>query len=91
MRTTLVIQETIKPPLKKVWRFIRNLKYVGNRRHCPICNRNSRKFGMAGVVPREDAQCMFCGAVERHRLVWIYFKRETSFQWPSIADAARRA
>jgi SAM-dependent methyltransferase len=73
-----VIPAPIRSPLKKVWQFVRNLKYLGNSRHCPICNRNSRKFGLAGVTPRKDAQCMFCGAVERHRLVWIYFKRKTN-------------
>jgi SAM-dependent methyltransferase len=27
---------------------------------------------------REDALCMFCGSLERHRLVWLYFKRKTN-------------
>lgn len=57
---------------------IRSLVYSGNRRHCPVCNRDSRKFQAFGVVPREDAQCPHCGALERHRLVWSYLKRKTS-------------
>lgn len=78
MRITQVIPEAIKSPFRKVRQLIRGLKYVGNRRHCPVCNRNSRKFGPYGVVPRSDAQCTYCGAVERHRLVWLCFKRKTN-------------
>jgi SAM-dependent methyltransferase len=28
-------------------------------------------------VPREDAQCVHCGALERHRLVWLFFQKNT--------------
>jgi len=56
---------------------IRSLVYFGNKRHCPVCNRDSGKFREFGVVPREDAQCPHCGALERHRLVWAYLKRKT--------------
>lgn len=89
MKVAQVIPEVIKPPLRKLrqWvrQFIRGLKYVGSGRHCPVCNRNSRKFGEAGIIPREDAQCIHCGAVERHRLVWLYFKRKTNlFSWHSL-------
>lgn len=78
MRIAQAIPEAIKSPLRKVRQFVRSLKYVGSGRHCPVCNRNSRKFSEAGIIPREDAQCMHCGAVERHRLVWLYFKRKTN-------------
>src|SRR4030065_1724765 len=78
MRITQVIPEAIKSPLRKVRQVIHDLKYVGSARHCPVCNRNSRKFGAIGIIPRDDAQCLYCGAVERHRLVWLYFKRKTN-------------
>jgi SAM-dependent methyltransferase len=78
MRIAQVIPEVIKPPLRKVKQFIRGLKYAGSARHCPVCNRNSRQFGAIGIISRNDAQCFYCGAVERHRLVWLYFKRKTN-------------
>lgn len=71
------LAETIKRPLRKAKRLVKNLKYIGKKRYCPICNRNSRIFGSYGVRQRSDAQCMFCGAIERHRLVWLFFQRKT--------------
>jgi predicted SAM-dependent methyltransferase len=28
-------------------------------------------------VPRDDAQCIHCGALERHRFVWLYIQKKT--------------
>jgi len=28
-------------------------------------------------MPREDAECFWCGALERHRFVWLYFNKMT--------------
>ena len=30
-----------------------------------------------GTPPRDDVMCMYCGAVERHRLIWVYFNQQT--------------
>jgi len=51
--------------------------YIGTGRFCPVCGRKSRRFAAYGVVPREDAKCMNCGALERHRFVWLFFERMT--------------
>ena len=67
----------LKYPLRKVRDFIVLIPYRGKGRYCPVCNKSSRKFGKYGRVPREDAKCMYCGALERHRLVWLYFKVKT--------------
>lgn len=61
----------------EILHFFATVPYWGMSRYCPICERHSRKFGSFGVVAREDAMCMFCGSLERHRLVWIYFQRMT--------------
>ena len=37
----------------------------------------SVRFRRHGLVPREDAECPRCGALERHRRVWLYFARRT--------------
>lgn len=30
-----------------------------------------------GIVPREDAQCVHCGALERHRFLWLFLQKKT--------------
>lgn len=77
MRIIYALPEIINEPLKKVGRFIRQIPNLGIRRYCPVCRMPSERFGEVGIVPREDAKCTSCGARERHRLVWLYFKRMT--------------
>jgi len=43
-----------------------------------VCGQSSKRFGEFGLVPREDAQCLYCGSLERHRLTWLYFERMTN-------------
>lgn len=49
------------------------------KRFCPVCETVSKAFNPFGFIPREDAMCPVCGALERHRLVWIYLRRELDF------------
>lgn len=30
-----------------------------------------------GIVPRKEAQCVHCGALERHRMLWLFLKKNT--------------
>ena len=46
-------------------------------RYCPICRCCSARFLPFGLVPRPEAFCPRCGALERHRLVWRYFEERT--------------
>ena len=48
-----------------------------SRLYCPLCHRYAADFRTYGLVPRRDAQCPSCGALERHRLVWLFFQRRT--------------
>jgi SAM-dependent methyltransferase len=67
--------------LKKTIRGLRKqLKYGGNERLCPICNNTSKQFIDFGIIPRTDAKCPFCGALERHRFFWLYMERKTAFK-----------
>lgn len=45
---------------------------------CPVCNNEVGEFLPFGVRPRPNAQCPCCGALERHRLIWIYFRERTN-------------
>ncbi|MEX2155296.1 MAG: methyltransferase domain-containing protein [Gemmatimonadales bacterium] len=52
--------------------------YRGTGRWCPVCEQPSRRFRPFGVDERRDeAMCVHCGALERHRLLWLFFNRMT--------------
>ncbi|WP_026043759.1 class I SAM-dependent methyltransferase [Treponema primitia] len=63
---------------KKVKKIYTNIIYCGRNRYCPICGKHSRIFREYGVIPRKDAQCIFCGSRERHRLLWLFLQRKTN-------------
>lgn len=54
------------------------IPYHGKGRWCPVCEKASRKFRESGIVRREDAICIHCGARERHRFAWLYFSKMTN-------------
>ena len=54
--------------------------YAGKEVECPICESHYRKFLPYGRInPRPNALCPSCLSLERHRLIWLYLQRETSF------------
>src|SRR5688572_20628842 len=57
----------------------RELKsYEGDKVLCPICNSRFKKFAPYGSPVRKNAKCMNCGSLERHRLLYLYFKEKTN-------------
>jgi len=72
------IPEWAGQPLRSTRTLAMQMLYHGKERWCPVCERPSRKFREYGLVPREDARCMLCGALERHRFAWLYFSRMTN-------------
>ena len=65
---------------RRLWRLkalLLSAFYHGRDRWCPLCEKYSRKFRSFGRIRREDACCPHCGALERHRLVWLYLARMT--------------
>lgn len=54
-----------------------SLFYVGGRYRCNCCNRSFRSFLAKGNIRRENAQCPYCGSLERSRLLLFYLKQET--------------
>lgn len=78
MRSFLkILPQWIKYPLKCLKVIWISLLYYGKERFCPVCNKYSRRFRPFGLEPREDAQCVHCGALERHRLLWLYLLKKT--------------
>ena len=71
------LPETVKAPLRYLVRRARALLYHGTGRFCPVCGKSSRRFRQFGLVPRPDAECTHCGALERHRLLWFFVTSRT--------------
>jgi len=63
--------ESIKTILKK-------LLYFGFRYYCPLCSSKLRAFKSFGRAERTNALCPVCGALERHRVIWLLLKRKTN-------------
>lgn len=63
--------------LRGVLRRTRGLLPYYRRLQCPVCLGWDRHFRTFGRVPRQDARCPHCGALERHRLVWLFLQRRT--------------
>lgn len=61
--------------------FLRSMAifYQGNRVTCPVCENSFRKFLPYGRKARENALCPNCLTLERHRLIWLFLKKETLF------------
>jgi SAM-dependent methyltransferase len=45
--------------------------------HCPLCGVRHSQFLPYGIVPRANAKCPSCGALERHRLSWLFLQQAT--------------
>ena len=71
---------------RAVSRALDALPVAGGRRYCPVCRESSRRFQRFGLHRRRDAQCPRCGALERHRLLWLYLEQRTK-----LFDGAARA
>lgn len=56
--------------------------YKGDKRYCPLCGKYSGKFLDYGATRRKDAECMHCGSLERHRLLWVFLNKKTDFISP---------
>jgi len=52
--------------------------FKGRHVHCPICEKSYVTFLPFGTKnKRANALCIRCLSLERHRLIWLYLKRET--------------
>ncbi|HEU5170405.1 MAG TPA: methyltransferase domain-containing protein [Gemmatimonadales bacterium] len=70
----------MRPFLRATRRTLRNVvHWPGHRRRCPVCGSFVRAFKPYGLVLRPEARCPSCGALERHRLVWLYLRYCTPF------------
>jgi len=70
-----LLKRYISPDRRRLMRrALAQIRWLGSRRYCPVCESNVRKFLPGGVVPRPNALCPVCGSAERHRLDWYFMK-----------------
>jgi len=66
--------------LSYIFRIFTPILYRGNNVECPVCEKSFRKFLPYGyVIQRESVLCPYDLTLERHRLMWLYLKNESSF------------
>lgn len=46
------------------------------QKKCPICEYKAINFQKYGNTNRPDARCQGCGALERHRLLWLWLLKQ---------------
>ncbi len=63
---------------KKIKKIIIKLALKGKGVYCICCGKEFTTFLPAGIVRRANAKCPNCGALERHRLVWMFIESKTN-------------
>ena len=63
--------------LSYIFKFFAPFAYSGNKVHCPVCEKDFRKFLSYGsnTAHRENVLCPYDLTLERHRLMWLYLKK----------------
>lgn len=56
---------------------LRAFFYYGKSYYCNCCQKKFRKFLPKGHNLRLNAECPYCGSLERHRLLLFYLQKET--------------
>jgi SAM-dependent methyltransferase len=75
--TIFSLYQSLRVQWRGARRFARNLPYMGTARWCPVCGRQARRFRQFKHHPNREAMCVYCGALERHRLFWLYVQAHT--------------
>ena len=67
--------------LSYIFKFFAPFAYSGNKVHCPVCEKDFRKFLSYGsnTAHRENVLCPYDLTLERHRLMWLYLKKSNFF------------
>lgn len=67
--------------LAKWWHYLPN---IGLKHMCPMCGKHLKAFLPYGLHPRPNAQCPFCGSLERHRSIWLFLKNRLNLFYRGI-------
>lgn len=78
MVTKRLVPREYVPRVRHAYSLLRAPCYRGTSVFCPCCGRSFARFADGGAVRRRaDARCPGCGALERHRLVWLFVEQRT--------------
>lgn len=72
-----LVKEKTRILLRNFANRVLGLYYFGNTFTCNCCKKNFKKFLPKGNVKRLNAQCPYCGSLERNRLLLFYLENET--------------
>jgi SAM-dependent methyltransferase len=65
--------------LPKSWRPVgAGIYWWGLRNYCPVCGWHTRSFRPLKVNPTFKERCTRCGALSRHRFLWLYLMNRTN-------------
>ena len=66
------LPKNLVPQVREFYRFLKALRYIGNRYQCPCCGwRLSRFLDGGRNEARQNASCPRCASLERHRWLWL--------------------
>lgn len=77
---------TLISPLfpKKLRKYVKNTlrkyeikKHQGDQVYCSMCESHFSSFSPYGVEKRDNARCVNCNSLERHRLLWKFLNEKT--------------
>lgn len=76
------IKAFIPEVIKRQYRVFKKAKaekyYRGDKVYCPICKSKYKIFAPFDNNQRENARCINCDSLERHRLLWFYLNEKTN-------------
>lgn len=64
--------------VKEIYLKVRSSYYIGDNFFCPCCEGHFREFLPLRNYPNLFVMCPRCESLERHRLLWMYFKERTN-------------
>jgi len=73
-----IIPEKHHAKARRIFNRLRTLPNIGAKFYCPCCNALVKEFLPFGAIKRQNAECPYCGALERHRLIRLFLKNETN-------------
>src|SRR5262245_5269575 len=76
--TIFSLHQSVRTRWRSARSFIRKIPYLGTSRWCPVCGWRSRRFRQFKDHPNPEAQCVHCGALERHRFLWLYVQAHSN-------------
>lgn len=73
-----LIKRILPAPLKRTIQWLIPSYRDERRLYCPICENYERRFDSFGLIPRPNAQCPNCIALERNRFAWLFLRTLTN-------------